>query len=277
MTATSESGATTRTCHVFIKATPDAVWHAITATRWNQKTGYQSAADHDSPASGLACPPDGNDVVIVGDVVAAEPPRRLVQTWRTLPLRRGGPATLTRLTWKIEESPAGVTVLTLTRQRDGALRAGSQVPDTGAGWCRLLSDVKTTLETGVPLAGLRPDPLHVGDVSRPGRLTGRALDGIASVSARVRTAWVRLTQLTRLLAYRPPATPPQTMDTISRALGAVAADRADTGWPQTSRAQLRAFSAGSAHGTSMRTGDDSWQGRYLRVPAPRDPGADARG
>src|SRR5271155_1551110 len=120
MTGTSESGATTRTCHVFIKATPDAVWHAITATQWNQQTGYQSAADHDPPASGQARPPDGHDVVIVGDVLAAEPPRKLVQTWRTLPLRLGAPARLTRLTWEIEENLAGVTVLTLTRQRDGA-------------------------------------------------------------------------------------------------------------------------------------------------------------
>jgi uncharacterized protein YndB with AHSA1/START domain len=153
MTATTESGATTRTCHVFIKATPDAVWHAITATQWNRKTGYQSAADHHLPASGQPCPPGRNDVVIVGDVLEAEPPRKLVQTWRTLPLRCGAPASLTRLTWEIEESLAGVTVLTLTRARDGALGAGSQVPDTGTGWCRVLSDVKKTLETG---AGLTP-------------------------------------------------------------------------------------------------------------------------
>jgi uncharacterized protein YndB with AHSA1/START domain len=153
MAATTESGATTRTCHVFIKATPDAVWHAITATKWNQESGYQSAADHDPPASGQACPPDGSNVVIIGDVLEMEPPRKLVQTWRTLPLRHCAPDRLTRLTWEIEESLTGGTVLTLTRERDGAQRAAGQMPDTGSGWCQLLSEVKAALETRLPMAG----------------------------------------------------------------------------------------------------------------------------
>jgi uncharacterized protein YndB with AHSA1/START domain len=153
MKASTESEATTRTCRVFIKATPDAVWDAITATKWNQKTGYQSAADNDPPISGQARPPDGSDVVIVGDVLEVEPPHKLVQTWRTLPLRRCAPERLTRLTWEIEENLAGVTVLTLTRERDDALRAADQIPDAGTGWRQLLSDVKAALETGLPMAG----------------------------------------------------------------------------------------------------------------------------
>ena len=168
MTATIESAATTRTCHVFIKATPDAVWQAITATPWNQRTGYQSASDHDPPASGQARPPESNDAVIVGDVLAAEPPRKLVQTWRTLPLRRCAPARLTRLTWEIEESPAGVTVLSLTRERDGARPAAGQVTDSGAGWSQLLSDVKTTLESTDCLHAIcmsEASDVHTGRIS----------------------------------------------------------------------------------------------------------------
>jgi uncharacterized protein YndB with AHSA1/START domain len=178
----TESAMTTRTCHVFIKATPGAIWDAITATRWNQQAGYQSAADYDPSVSGQAFPPGGSDVVIVGDLLEAEPPRKLVQTWRTMPLRRCAPAKVTRLTWEIEATLAGVTVLTLTRERDGVPQVAGRVPDTSAGWCRLLTDVKTTLETaerqaavqglGSPASdqhGLPPPDLHADGVRRPRR------------------------------------------------------------------------------------------------------------
>lgn len=115
-------------------------------------------------------------------------------------------------------------------------------------------------------AGLIPD--HPAAAN----LAGRAVDGIASVSARVRAARVRLTTLTRLVAYRPPAMPPQIRDRIGRALAAGAADRADTGRPHTSHPQMRVLLAAGAHGLSKPSADDRWQGWNLRVPAPRDPG-----
>jgi hypothetical protein len=122
-------------------------------------------------------------------------------------------------------------------------------------------------------AGLIPD--------RPAAasLTGRALNGIASVPARVRAARVRLAKLSRLPLYRTPtyrplAVRPENRDRIAHALAAAgAADRARTGRPHTSRPPMRVSPAGSARGVARRSGNDSWQ--YLRIPAPRDPGADA--
>jgi hypothetical protein len=122
-------------------------------------------------------------------------------------------------------------------------------------------------------AGLIPD--------RPAAasLTGRALNGIASVPARVRAARVRLAKLTRLLAYCPPAyrpaaIRPENRDRIAHALAAAGTvDRARTGRPHTRRPPRRVSLAGSARGAARRSGNDSWQ--YLRIPAPRDPGADA--
>ncbi len=123
--------------------------------------------------------------------------------------------------------------------------------------------------------------LDSGLLHRPAAasLMGRALNGIASVPARVQAARVRLAKLTRLLAYRPPAyrplaIRPENRDRISHALAAAgAADRACTGRSHTRRPPRRVSLAGSARGVARRSGNDSWQ--YLRIPAPRDPGADA--
>ena len=114
---------------------------------------------------------------------------------------------------------------------------------------------------------------HIPDHSA--NLTGRALDGIASVSARVHGARVGLAKLTRLLAYRPLAMPPQIRNRIARALAAGEADRAYPGRPHTLRPQMRVLLAEGANGVSRPSADDRLPGWNLRVPAPRDPGADA--
>ena len=61
----------------------------------------------------------------------------------------------TRLTWEIEESDGGVTAVTVSHELDGAPRTADLVAgrDGGlAGWTWLLSDLKSLLETGRPLA-----------------------------------------------------------------------------------------------------------------------------
>lgn len=41
------AGASTRASQVLIQATPEAVWDAVTAAEWNQKSGYEPAGGHD--------------------------------------------------------------------------------------------------------------------------------------------------------------------------------------------------------------------------------------
>ena len=64
---------------------------------------------------------------------------------------------MTRLTWETEDAEGGVTKLTVTHELDGApttaALVGGSVPGTGGGWPYVLSDLKTLLETGKPLAG----------------------------------------------------------------------------------------------------------------------------
>jgi hypothetical protein len=65
----------------------------------------------------------------------------------------------TRLTYEIEEIEGGATRLTVTHDLTGAPALASMVAgeseDAGAGggWAWVLSDLKSLLETGAPLAG----------------------------------------------------------------------------------------------------------------------------
>jgi uncharacterized protein YndB with AHSA1/START domain len=95
------------------------------------------------------------EVTVDGEVVEVDPPRKLVQTWRAGWNEDG----YTRLTYEINERPDGVSSLTVTHELDGARATAAMVggldEDTGAGggWAEVLSDLKTLLETGRPLAG----------------------------------------------------------------------------------------------------------------------------
>ena len=99
------------------------------------------------------------DVIVDGEVVESDPPRRLVQTWRMLmdvgPMAEG----FTRLTYEIVETIPGVSKLTLTHELEGAprlalfLAGGMETEGAGGGWSEVLSDLKTLLETGDSFRG----------------------------------------------------------------------------------------------------------------------------
>ena len=164
-TTTAGASVTTQVYRVFIKATPDAVWDAITQPEWNQKYGYGVRAEFDlrpggkyqAFASGPMAEHGAPPVIVQGEVIEADRPRKLVQTWHVVwspELAAEGP---TRLTWEIEEGPGGITSLTVTHELEGAPMVAAQVsgsiPNAGGGWSWILSDLKTLLETGQTMAG----------------------------------------------------------------------------------------------------------------------------
>ncbi len=145
---------------VYIKATPAAIWEAITSPEWSKKYGYQAPVEYDlrpgGAIKGYASPemmehPGTPAVILEGEVIECDPPRRLVQTWN--PLWIDEPAT--RLTYEIEEGPNGVCSLTLTHDLTNAPQTADQVAgkleNAGGGWVQVLSDLKTLLETGKSL------------------------------------------------------------------------------------------------------------------------------
>ena len=60
------------------------------------------------------------DVVVDGEVIEADPPRKLVQTWRMLMDPDAAAEGFTRLTYEIVEGKGGVTKLTVAHDVEGA-------------------------------------------------------------------------------------------------------------------------------------------------------------
>jgi uncharacterized protein YndB with AHSA1/START domain len=84
---------------------------------------------------------------LVGEVVEAAPPRRLVLTWAS-PADAGNPAKRSRVTFELETVDDMVR-LTVTHDE---LEAGSDMlRGISEGWPRVLSSMKSLLETGRPL------------------------------------------------------------------------------------------------------------------------------
>ena len=158
MTST-ETGTTVQVHRVYIKATPQAVWDAITRPEWTQRYGYGGRVAYDlrpggefkAYASEEMKKSGGPEVMVDGEVIEADPPHRLVQTWRATWV--GEPHT--RLTYEIREGESGVCSLTVTHDVHDAPQTGAQVAGSvegaGGGWAEVLSDLKTLLETGSSL------------------------------------------------------------------------------------------------------------------------------
>jgi uncharacterized protein YndB with AHSA1/START domain len=165
MTTTIESTVTTQAYQVYIKATSEAIWDAITTSEWTQRYGYGGRVDYELRPGGAyrayatedMLAHGAPDVIIEGEVVEADAPRRLVQTWNALFDPQIAAEAATRLTFEVEPAEGSVTKLTVTHQLEGApmtaALVGGTIPGTGGGWSYVLSDLKTLLETGTSLAG----------------------------------------------------------------------------------------------------------------------------
>jgi len=158
---------TTQVHRIYIKATPEAIWQAITDPDWNERYGYGGRGSFDLRPGGrfeVAASPEflaagAPDVVVDGEVLEADPPRRLVQTWRMAMDPGLAAEGFTRLTYEIEPAGAAGTRLTITHDLEGApglaAMVNGELEHTGAGggWAFVLSDLKSLLETGSRLAG----------------------------------------------------------------------------------------------------------------------------
>jgi uncharacterized protein YndB with AHSA1/START domain len=97
------------------------------------------------------------DVAIDGEVLEADPPHKLVQTWRMVMDEGMKAQGFTRVTYEIEERKNGVSRLTLTHELEGApqlavlMSGGMEDQGAGGGWNWVLSGLKTLLETGESL------------------------------------------------------------------------------------------------------------------------------
>lgn len=154
---------TTQVYKIVIKASAQAIWDAITKPEWTDRYAYGGRASYELKKGGdykhhasaemksFGLP----DVIIVGEVIECDPPRKLVQTWHPLFSPEMIAEPHTRLTYEIVESKSGgVCTVTLTHDVTGAPLVAGMVPGSsdasgaGGGWPWVLSDLKTLLETG---------------------------------------------------------------------------------------------------------------------------------
>jgi uncharacterized protein YndB with AHSA1/START domain len=157
---------TTQVHRIYIHATAEVIWDAITKPEWSGRYGYAVAVEYDLKPGGkfrahanegMKKFPGIPDIVIDGEILECDPPRRLVQTWRmrmTPELESEG---FTRLTYEIEPGRGGVTRLTVTHDLSQApmiarvLAGEAEGEGAGGGWMEILSGIKTLAETGKPL------------------------------------------------------------------------------------------------------------------------------
>ena len=153
---------TVKVFRVYIRATPERIWEAITDPAWNDKYGYRAPSYYDLRPGGSfqTLPSDemkaygAPDVMIDGEMLVVEPPHRLVQKYRFLFSPEHEAEGFTQLTYDIVEENDGICRLTVTHDvTDAPIHGATVVSDTplhegGGGWAWILSDLKTLLESG---------------------------------------------------------------------------------------------------------------------------------
>lgn len=98
------------------------------------------------------------DVIIDGEVLEADPPKRLVHTWHFMMAPEFADDAVGTITYELEEHEGGMTRLTLIHELEGAPATALMVSSDddpssgGGGWAWVLSDLKTLLETGKTLS-----------------------------------------------------------------------------------------------------------------------------
>ncbi len=135
---------------IYIAATPEQVWQALTRSEFSRKYFFGNAVEIDLRVGGayIVRTPDGA-LHISGEVIECEPPKKLTITfnvnWPEL-IEKLGP---TLVTYAIE--PAGDAVrLTMTESHDRPL-SDDILSGGRQGWPAILSSLKSLLETGEPL------------------------------------------------------------------------------------------------------------------------------
>jgi uncharacterized protein YndB with AHSA1/START domain/ketosteroid isomerase-like protein len=148
---------------IYIKAPREVVWDALTTPESTARYGYGAPVEIELAEGGsfrqLATEEikqhGGPEVIADGEVLEVDAPQKLVHTSRFL----WDPETVseghTTVAYELETSPSGATKLTVRHQLDGAPRTAAMVNGevAGGGWPEILSDLKSLLETGTPLAG----------------------------------------------------------------------------------------------------------------------------
>lgn len=140
----------------YISTTPEKLWSALTDGEITEKYWWRHRNVSDwkpgSPWRHEDCDNPGT-VDIAGKVVECAPPKRLVITW-AFPADLGNAAKTSRVTFEIEPMFEAVR---LTVTHDELEPDSEMLRGISQGWPKVLSSLKTFLETGktMPMTALR--------------------------------------------------------------------------------------------------------------------------
>jgi uncharacterized protein YndB with AHSA1/START domain len=150
MTTATEPDTTTQVYQLYIKATQEEVWDAITdpeiVAKFFHGAQVESTYEVGTPIRSLS--PDRTETWGENTVLECDRPRRLVHTWRSLYNPDLAAEPESRVTWEIEAQPGGFAKLTLIHDR---LDASPKTAGSVKGWSYILSNLKTVVETGEAL------------------------------------------------------------------------------------------------------------------------------
>jgi uncharacterized protein YndB with AHSA1/START domain len=146
----SEAAQSTFVYVTYIRTSAEKLWSALTKPEFARQYwfGMHMESDWKPGATWKLIFTDGR-IADTGEVLEVEPPRRLVVNWRNEfrpELKAEGPATCA-----FELEPNGEVVkLTITHS---SVKANSKViVAVAGGWPKILSNLKSFLETGKPIA-----------------------------------------------------------------------------------------------------------------------------
>ncbi len=132
----------------FIRATPEAIWRALTESDFTTRYWYGSTVHSDwAEGSPWELRTSGGQVGITGEVLEADPPSRLVVTYRQA--WGGVDEAPSRVSFEIEGAGPGVQKLSVIHETEPG--STTQIADVAAGWPFIIAGLKTLLETGEPL------------------------------------------------------------------------------------------------------------------------------
>lgn len=134
---------------VYIRTSPEQLWQAITDPEFTLRYFHRGRVESDWSVGDRVVYWIGDEVVVAGSVVEADPPRRLVTTWsfRRNPELRDDPPS--RVSWEIEAIGDACKLTVVHDEFPGETRTFRSV---GSGWPLVLSSLKSLLETGQGLA-----------------------------------------------------------------------------------------------------------------------------
>ena len=139
---------TTQVYHVFIRATAEQIWAAI--TRPDLTPRYFHGVTIEITPSGRSHIGPRGEPWDADAVLEFDPPRRLVHEWRSQYDEELAAEPVSRVTWEIVPQDGGTCLVTLTHDR---LEASPKTAEdvSGTGWMFVLSSMKSLLETGEAL------------------------------------------------------------------------------------------------------------------------------